>query len=56
MGHPVFQGIQSEVGPPGAVFDVAKCETNLAERGFHRFEGNAFMLAVSGAKWVKLDS
>ena len=46
LAHPKFVGITSKLGPGGSDFDQKLCEKNIGERGFHRFDGNAFMVAL----------
>jgi len=56
MANPVFDGITSEVGMPGQVIDDVQMKSNLADKGFHRFEGNVFMMAVSGTEKIQIAS
>ena len=46
LAHPKFVGITSKLGPEGRDFDQKLYEKDIGERGFHRFDGNAFMVAL----------
>ena len=46
LAHPKFVGITSKLGPEGSDFDQKLYEKDIGERGFHRFDGNAFMVAL----------
>ena len=46
LDHPKFQGITTKFGVPGASLDLDKYKNDLGTKGFHRFEGNVFMVAL----------
>ena len=46
LAHPKFVGMTSKLCPEGRDFDQKLYEKNIGERGLHRFDGNAFMVAL----------
>ena len=46
LAHPKFVGITSKLGPDGSDFDQKRYNNYIGERGFHRFDGNPFMVAL----------
>jgi hypothetical protein len=46
LAHPKFDGITNKYGVDGAALDVEKYKEDLQNKGFHRFEGNVFMLSL----------
>ena len=47
LSHPKFHAIETSFGVEGATLKGEEYTSDLEQKGFHRFEGNAFMAAIA---------